>query len=564
MQTEEKVAVNPFWVTEESLQMLNGGYLLKGETVIDAIDRVCGAAAKKYIGTKWEHVAFDEFKNLIMRGWIGFSSPVWANMGTLRGLPISCFNVHIPDTMEGITDKLSEVIMQTKFGGGTSGWFGDIRSRGTAITDNGKAGGPMPFMKLFDTAMAVTSQGGVRRGAFAAYMHIDSPDIEEFLSIKDIGNDIQNLFYGVTVPDYWMQQMIDGDKDKRKIWARVLESRQQKGLPYIFYSDNVERGRPQIYKDRNLAVNASNLCAEIMLPSTELESFVCCLSSMNAELFDEWKGTNAIAVAMRFLDAILTEFIDKTADMKHMQAARNFAIRHRAVGLGVLGYHAYLQKNMIAFESFEATQINARIFRLMKEQTYAASEELGKELGYAPIFNEGETTDTPRRNTTTMALAPTTSNASILGQTSPTIEPFASNYYKVGLAKGNFMRANKYLKKLLKEKGLDNEDIWRGIMLHHGSVQHMSELTPEEKAVFKTFKEISPMEIISQGAQRQQYIDQAQSLNLQIPSTMPVKDVNTIHIEAWKKGVKTLYYQRSTSVSKEMMVNFVSCSSCEA
>lgn len=564
MQTEENVTVNPFWVTEESLTMLNRGYLLEGETVIDAIDRICGSASKRYVGTKWEHVVFEGFKNLIMRGWIGFSSPVWANMGTERGLPISCFNVHIPDTMEGITDKLGEVIMQTKYGGGTSGYFGDIRTRGSIIKNNGKAGGPMPFMQLFDTAMNVVGQGGVRRGAFAAYLDIDNADIEEFLSIKDIGNPIQNLFTGVNVPDYWMQEMIDGDKDKRKIWARVLESRQQKGLPYIFFTDNVERGRPQIYKDRNLDVNASNLCAEIMLPSTENESFVCCLSSMNLELYDEWKDTDAVFLAILFLDAILSEFIEKTADMKYMQSARNFAIRHRAVGLGTLGYHSYLQKNMIPFESFDAGRVNARIFKQMKEQTYKASEELGKELGFAPIFLEGETTDIPRRNTTTMALAPTTSNASILGGASPTIEPFASNYYKAGLSKGNFMRKNKYLQKLFKELGIDNEETWRSVMLHHGSVQHLEQLTPEQKAVFKTFKEISPMEIITKASQRQQFIDQAQSLNLQIPSTMPVKDVNHIYIESWKKGVKTLYYQRSSSVSKEMMVNFVSCAGCEA
>ncbi|AZI22140.1 ribonucleoside-diphosphate reductase subunit alpha [Chryseobacterium taklimakanense] len=551
----EEQNLDIWWLNEESEQMLNRGYLLKGETVEGAIDRITTAAAKRLYKPELQPA----FKEMIVKGWISFSSPVWANMGTQRGLPISCFNVHVPDNIEGITGKLGEVIMQTKIGGGTSGYFGELRNRGTAVTDNGKSSGAVSFMKLFDTAMDVVSQGGVRRGAFAAYLDIDHGDIEEFLSIKDIGSPIQNLFTGVCVPDYWMQDMIDGDTDKRKIWARVLESRQQKGLPYIFFTDNVNRNKPQVYKDLGLPVNASNLCSEIMLPSSKEESFICCLSSMNLELFDEWKDTNAVKLAIYFLDAVLSEFIEKTADNFYLQGARNFAIRHRALGLGVLGYHSYLQKNMIPFESFQATQFNARAFKHIREEAEAASRELANIYGEPELLR-----GYGMRNTTLMAVAPTTSSSAILGQTSPGIEPFASNYYKAGLAKGNFMRKNKYLAKLLEEKGLDNEETWRTIMLNHGSVQHMDELSDEEKAVFKTFKEISPMEIVTQAAQRQQYIDQAQSLNLQIPSTMPVKDVNYVIIEAWKKGVKTLYYQRSSSVSKELMVNFVNCSSCEA
>ena len=544
-----------WWLNEESEQMLNRGYLLKGETVEGAIERITSAAAKRLYKPELK----EAFKEMITKGWISFSSPVWANMGTQRGLPISCFNVHVPDSIEGITHKMGEVIMQTKIGGGTSGYFGELRHRGTAVTDNGKSSGAVSFMKLFDTAMDVVSQGGVRRGAFAAYLDIDHEDVEEFLQIRDIGNPIQNLFMGVCVPDYWMQDMIDGDTDKRRIWAKVLESRQQKGMPYIFFSDNVNRNKPQVYKDKGLTINASNLCSEIMLPSTQEESFICCLSSMNLELYDEWKDTDAVKLAIYFLDAVLSEFIEKTEGNYYLTSARNFAIKHRALGLGVLGYHSYLQRNMIPFESMEAKQFNAKVFKQIQEQSIAASREL------AHIYGEPEMLKGyGLRNTTTMAIAPTTSSSAILGQTSPGIEPFASNYYKAGLAKGNFMRKNKYLTKLLEEKGLDNEDVWRDIMLNHGSVQHMSQLTQEEKDVFETFKEISPMEIVTQAAQRQQYIDQAQSLNLNIPSTMPIKDVNKVMIEAWKMGVKTLYYQRSQSVSKELMINFVNCSSCEA
>ena len=550
---EEKI--NIWWFNEESEQMLNRGYLLNGETLEGAIDRITSAAARRLYKPELK----DAFKEMIVKGWISFSSPVWANMGTQRGLPISCFNVHVPDSIEGITHKMGEVIMQTKIGGGTSGYFGELRHRGTAVTDNGKSSGSVSFMKLFDTAMDVVSQGGVRRGAFAAYLDIDHDDIEEFLQIRDIGNPIQNLFTGVCVPDYWMQDMIDGDADKRRIWAKVLESRQQKGMPYILFTDNVNRNKPQVYKDKGLTINASNLCSEIMLPSTADESFICCLSSMNLELYDEWKDTNAVKLAIYFLDAVLSEFIEKTEGNYYLSAARNFAIRHRALGLGVLGYHSYLQRNMIPFESMEAKMFNAKVFKQIQEQSLAASKELANIYG-EPELLKGYGV----RNATTMAIAPTTSSSAILGQTSPGIEPFASNYYKAGLAKGNFIRKNKYLAKLLEEKGLDTEDIWRDIMLNHGSVQHMHQLTQEEKDVFKTFKEISPLEIVTQAAQRQQYIDQAQSLNLNIPSSMPIKDVNKVIIDAWKMGVKTLYYQRSQSVSKELVINFMNCSSCES
>ena len=550
---EEKI--NIWWFNEESEQMLNRGYLLNGETLEGAIDRITSAAARRLYKPELK----DAFKEMIVKGWISFSSPIWANMGTQRGLPISCFNVHIPDSVEGITHKMGEVIMQTKIGGGTSGYFGELRHRGTAVTDNGKSSGSVSFMKLFDTAMDVVSQGGVRRGAFAAYLDIDHGDIEEFLQIRDIGNPIQNLFTGVCVPDYWMQDMIDGDADKRRVWAKVLESRQQKGMPYILFTDNVNRNKPQVYKDKGLTINASNLCSEIMLPSTADESFICCLSSMNLELYDEWKDTNAVKLAIYFLDAVLSEFIEKTEGNYYLSAARNFAIRHRALGLGVLGYHSYLQRNMIPFESMEAKMFNAKVFKQIQEQSLAASKELANIYG-EPELLKGYGV----RNATTMAIAPTTSSSAILGQTSPGIEPFASNYYKAGLAKGNFIRKNKYLAKLLEEKGLDTEDVWRDIMLNHGSVQHMHQLTQDEKDVFKTFKEISPLEIVTQAAQRQQYIDQAQSLNLNIPSSMPIKDVNKVIIDAWKMGVKTLYYQRSQSVSKELVINFMNCSSCES
>ncbi len=544
-----------WWKNEESEQILNRGYLLKGETVEGAIERVCGAAAKRLYKPELK----EPFMEMVERGWMSLSSPIWANMGTERGLPISCFNVHIPDSIEGITHKLGEVIMQTKIGGGTSGYFGSLRERGSAVTDNGKSSGAVSFMKLFDTAMDTISQGGVRRGAFAAYIDIDHADIEEFLKIKSIGNPIQNLFTGVCVPDYWMQEMVDGDMEKRQVWAKVLESRQQKGLPYILFSDNVNRNKPQVYKDLNMRIHGSNLCSEIMLPSSEDESFICCLSSMNLELYDEWKDTEAVKLAIFFLDAVLQEFIEKTEGNHYLASANRFAKRHRALGLGVLGWHSYLQKNMIPFEGLEAKMLTTEIFKHIQDRADKATQDLARIYGEPELLKEYG-----RRNTTTLAIAPTTSSSAILGQTSPGIEPFSSNYYKAGLSKGNFMRKNKYLSKLLIEKGLDNEDTWRNIMLNGGSVQQVEGLTDHEKAVFKTFKEISQLEIIQQASIRQKFVDQSQSLNLNIPSELPIKDVNNLIIEAWKLGVKTLYYQRSQSVSKELVTNLVSCSSCES
>ena len=544
-----------WWLNEESEQILNRGYLLKGESPQKAIERVANAAAKRL----YKPELADAFIEMIENGWMSLSSPIWANMGTERGLPISCFNVYVPDNIESITHKLGEVIMQTKIGGGTSGYFGELRGRGSAVTDNGKSSGAVSFMKLFDTAMDTISQGGVRRGAFAAYLDIDHQDIKEFLKIKDIGSPIQNLFTGVCVPDYWMQEMVDGDVEKRQIWAKVLESRQQKGLPYIFFTDNINRNKPQVYKDLNKQIHSSNLCSEIALPSSADESFICCLSSMNLELYDEWKDTEAVKLAIYFLDAVLQEFIAKTEGNYYLQSANNFAKRHRALGLGVMGWHSYLQKKMIGFESLDAKMLTNKIFSEIQEKAVKASQDLAKIYG-EPELLKGY----GMRNTTVMAVAPTTSSSAILGQTSPGIEPYSSNYYKAGLAKGNFMRKNKYLRKLLQEKGLDNEDTWRNIMLNHGSVQHMPELSQEEKDVFKTFKEISQYEIILQASIRQKYIDQAQSLNINIPSDIPIKDVNKLLIEAWKLGVKTMYYQRSQSVSKEFVTNLVSCVSCEA
>ena len=551
-----------WWVNDESLAVLNRGYLLNGETVEGAVDRITTAAAKRLNNMELQPV----FKEIIERGWMSLSSPIWANMGTQRGLPISCFGCYIPDSVEDITHKLGEVIMQTKVGGGTSGYFGELRGRGSSITDNGKSSGSVSFMRMFDTTLDVVSQGGVRKGAFAAYLDIDHPDVEEFLQIKDIGNPIQNLFFSVCVPDYWMQEMIDGDVEKRKLWARVLESRQQKGLPYIFFTDNNNKNKSQIYKDLDLKITHSNLCSEVSLPDSTDESFVCCLSSMNLELYDEWKDTNAVYYAIYFLDAVMSEFIEKTEDNYYLKNSHNFAKRHRALGLGVLGYHSYFQKHNISFNAPETKVITQEIFGYLRREALRATKALSKIYGPAPIYNEIENypEHKKQRNTTVMAIAPTTSSSSILGQVSPGIEPYSSNYYKVGLAKGNFIRKNKYLTALLESKGKNTDEVWRHIMLAQGSVQGLDFLTPQEKEVFKTFRELSQRHILVLAQLRQKYIDQGQSLNINIPAEVPVKEVNAMMIDAWKWGIKGLYYQRSSSVAKELLTNIITCSSCES
>ena len=549
-----------WWLTEESQAMLERGYLLPNQTVEEKLNVICKYAASFYkdeVGLK------ERFLEIFERGWCSLSSPIWANFGEDRGLPISCFSSFVPDDLDKIYGTLHEVAMMTKLGGGTSGYFGKLRPLGTPIKGGGISSGLMSFTELFDTTTKVVSQSGVRRGAFAAYLDIDHPEIEEFLKVKDKGHSLQTINTAVSVSDEWMKQMKDGDKEKRELWAKILKSRREKGIPYIFFSDTANRNKPQIYKDTNSTIHSSNLCSEIFLPTSEMESFVCCLMSMNLSTYDEWKNTDAVRLAVMILDAVMSDFIKKTKNLPYMQRAHNFAVRHRALGLGVLGWHSLLQQKMIPFESFEAQQLNTSIFKYLKEKSYEASIELGEKYGYAPIFEDVETTDTKRRNTTLMAIAPTTSSSSILGQVSPSIEPYASNYFVAGLAKGSFSRKNTELEKLLESKGKNSEDVWKNIIQNQGSVQQLDFLSENEKKVFKTFQEISPLAIIQQAAARQSFIDQGQSVNLKIPSSMGIKDINTIHMEAWELGLKSLYYQRGTSVAKEAVLEMMECKSCE-
>ena len=361
--------------------------------------------------------------------------------------------------------------------------------------------------------------------------------------------------------------MIDGDTEKRKVWAKLLECRSRTGYPYIFFTDNVNNNTPEIYKQSNIKVNHSNLCSETAISDNENESFVCCLSSMNVLYFDEWKNTDAVELLVYFLDAVMSEYIAKATKIPFLERAVNFAVRQRAIGIGWLGYHSYLQSKMIPWESMEAKFKNIEIAQTISRQASDATRKLAKEFGPAPIYLEPGVTIPPeqwQRNTTTQAIAPTKSSAFILGQVSEGIEPYRTNYYIKSLAKGKFTIKNPYLEKLLAEKGYNSDETWSDILKHNGSVQHLSILSDHEKAVFKTFAEISPKEIIIQAAQRQKYIDQSQSLNLMIHPSIPVKDVNALIIEAWRLGIKTLYYQYSVNAAQEFSRDILSCKSCES
>jgi ribonucleoside-diphosphate reductase alpha chain len=539
-----------YWLNKDSRLFLERGYLTEGQTPEKRVRQIALKAQR----TLGEDGFADKFEDYMKKGWYSLASPIWANYGLKRGLPISCFGSYIGDTMESILGKQAEVGMMTKMGGGTSAYFGELRSRGSEISAGGNSNGPVHFMELFETMTNVVSQSNVRRGSFAGYMPIEHPDILEFLQIRGDGNPIQNMSIGVTVSDKFMKEMIDGDKDKRKIWGKVVQKRYESGYPYIMFSDTVNKNKPK----ESGKIYASNLCSEICLSTTEDESFVCCLSSMNLLHYEEWKETDAVQVLTRFLDTVIEEFIDKTEGLPFMDAPRKFSMEQRALGIGVLGWHSFLQSKSVAFESLEAKMLTNQIFSHMETESLAASAEMAKTLG-EPEKLKGS----GRRNMTTQAIAPTTSSSFILGQVSPSIEPLNSNYFVKDLAKGKFTYKNPHLKEVLASYGHDTPDVWKSILVTGGSVQHLMFLSDHEKDVFKTFGEISQKEIILQTSIRQKFIDQSQSINLMIHPKTPPRDTNQLLIYAWEQGVKTLYYHRGTNPSQELSRNLLTCTSCE-
>ena len=556
----------PFeWLNENSRKFLAAGYLGEG---LSAEERISNIAQRAEDILQIPGFA-DKFYYYMSEGFYSLASPVWSNFGKERGLPISCFGSHIDDDIGNILYTQSEVGMMSKLGGGTSGYFGKIRHRGAAIKNNGEASGAVHVMRLFESMVDVVSQGSVRRGRFSPYLPVDHPDIMEFLEIGTEGNPIQELTHGVTVTNDWMQEMIDGDVDKRTIWAKVIQSRGEMGYPYIFFTDNANNGAADVYKDKNLPIYASNLCTEIMLPSNHDWSFVCVLSSINLVHYDKWKDTDAVETMIYFLDALITEFLEKLESYKNssnrddqqtflfMERAYNFAKEHRALGMGTLGWHSLLQSKMLPFDSQKAYDLNSEVFKTLKENSYKASEELANKFGEPKVLK-----GYGRRNTTLNAIAPTTSSAFILGQVSQGIEPIWSNIYVKDIAKIKTTIKNPFLINLLKEKGMDTPEVWRDIRDRDGSVQHLDFLSENEKEVFKTYSEIDQMVIIYQAANRQNYLDQGQSLNIIVHPDTSTKEINKIHVTAWKLGLKSLYYQHSMNAAQKFKQK-KDCESCE-
>lgn len=686
-----------YWLNNDSRSFLGRGYLLPGVTAEERIEQIANHA---------EHILglegfAERFVYHMSRGHFSLSTPIWCNFGAGRSLPISCFGSVTPDSVAGIMETATEIAMMGKEGGGTSVYFGKVRPRGSTITNNGKSDGSFSFLKIYEAVIDVISQGTSRRSQLASYIDIDHGDIEEWLDIHSEGNPIQLSYYGVCVSNEWLEEMKAGDKYKRRIWAKVIQRRNEFGVPYIFFKDNANNNKPDVYKDKNLPILASNMCvhgdstiltdkgherigdivgqkrtiwngyewsddieivktgenqklcritvtngkeerylecteyhkwyiidpnsgeiirveakdleigntlknwftldgdivenfyviaieeveglhdtfcvnepknhtvifnnimtgncSEIMLPSNEEESFVCCLMSLNLLHYEEWKDTDAVKVATYFLDAVMSEFIRLAKNIPHLERAVRFAERHRALGIGALGWHSYLQSNMIPFESFQAMMKNSEIFKHIKEKSWEASRELAKNLGEPEILK-----GYGRRHTTLTAIAPTKSSSFILGAVSPSIEPFKSNYYVKDLAKGKTVFKNPYLVELLQSKGKDTEEVWLSILRQEGSVQHLDFLTQEEKDVFKTFGEINQLTIIQQAAQRQQFIDQGQSLNITVHPDTPTKDINQLYLTAAELGIKALYYQFNTSAAqtfnRSLLTDCVSCS----
>lgn len=688
-----------YWLNSHSRLFLERGYLDNGLTPEQRI-REIAENAERILKIKG---FADKFEKYMSMGFYSLATPVWCNFGNKRGLPVSCFGSYIEDKMEAILTKAAEIGMMSKLGGGTSGFFGSLRPRGTKISVGGESSGAVHFMEIFDKVADVISQGSARRGSFAAYMPIEHADIEEFLQIRSEGHPIQNMSIGVTVTDKFMQELVEGDKHKRKIWAKVIQKRFETGYPYIMFVDTSNKNAPKVYKDKKLKIKASNLCvapntkiltkegnitigenegkevdvwngktwsktkivktgenqkliklviivrefdeedtesfnrvelevteyhkfylkngkevqakdiaigdslikfenhkkvvfhpevvdvinenkfsdtycvneplehkavfngiltgncSEIQLYSDEENSFVCVLSSLNLLHWDEIKETDAVETLVQFLDAVNEEFVQKTEGVKYMEAAHNFAKSQRALGMGVLGWHSYLQSKMIAFESMEAKYKNTEIWKIIRERADKTTEEMAKNYG-EPELLKGY----GRRNVTTLAVAPTTSSSFILGQVSPSIEPLNSNYFVKNLAKGKFTYKNPYLKEVLKKYEKNTDEVWKSILVKGGSVQHLDFLSKEEKDVFKTFGEISQKEIVIQACQRQKYIDQAQSLNLMIPPSASPKEVNALLIEGWQSGIKTFYYQRSANPAQELARSLLTCASCES
>ena len=557
----------PSWAnTEIYVKTISKGYLLPGEKPKDAYWRVATRVAQRLNKPQMATKFFD----YIWKGWLNLATPVLSNTGTDRGLPISCFGIDVADSIYDIGNKNLELMLLAKHGGGVGIGINQIRPAGAPITGNGTSDGVVPFAKIYDSTILATNQGSVRRGAASVNLNIDHDDFEEWLEIREPKGDVNrqslNLHQCAVVGDKFMRKLEQGEPDARRKWGKLLQKRKATGEPYIMYKGNVNKSNPDMYKKNGLKVHMTNICSEITLHTDENHSFVCCLSSVNLAKYNEWRDTDLVYTATWFLDGVLSEFIQKAKNMRGFENSVASAEKGRALGLGVLGWHTYLQQNGIPFEGMEAQFETRKIFSQLKIESERASRDLASEYG-EPLWCR----ESGFRNTHLRAVAPTVSNSKLAGNVSAGIEPWAANVFTEQTAKGTFIRKNNELVKVLRKAGINNKDTWDKIMEDGGSVQDIKELDKwcyldgkmvlcEEitngdrekvypvKDVFRTFKEINQMDLVKQAGIRQQYIDQGVSLNLAFPSIASPKWINQVTMEAWKQGIKTLYYMRTESV----------------
>ena len=581
----------PTWAnTEIYVKTISNGYLLQGETPKDAYWRVATTVAKRLRKPELASKFFD----YIWKGWLNLASPVLSNTGTERGLPISCFGIDVADSIHDIGAKNLEMMLLAKHGGGVGIGINQIRPAGATITGNGTSDGVVPFAKIFDSTILATNQGSVRRGAASVNIDIEHKDFWEWLEIREPKGDVNrqslNLHQCVIVSDGFMQKVRQGDKEARKRWTAVIRKRRSSGEPYIMFKGNVNRANPEAYKQNGLKVYMTNICSEITLHTDESHSFVCCLSSVNLARYEEWKNTDLVYTATWFLDGVMEEFIQKAKFMRGFENSIRSAEKGRALGLGVLGWHTYLQDRNVPFEGLTAQFETRKIFSQIKIESERASRDMAIELG-EPLWCVG----TGMRNTHLRAIAPTVSNSKLSGNVSPGIEPWAANVFTEQTAKGTFIRKNQTLERVLDAIGKNTKTTWDQILRDGGSILGLDwiddyhvligdtakPLTTKqlEKVpaavkpdyipladVFKTFKEINQLELVKQGGIRQQYVDQSASLNLAFPKEAEPKFINQVHLEAYDQGIKTLYYMRTESVLRGDIASSATdpdCLSCD-
>jgi ribonucleoside-diphosphate reductase alpha chain len=547
---------------------ISGGYLFDGETPREAYVRVSKTIARRLYKPELAETFFE----YIWKGWLCLASPVLSNVGTDRGLPISCFGIDVADSIQDIGGKNLEMMLLAKHGGGVGIGINQIRPAGAKITGNGTSDGVVPFCKIYDSTILATNQGSVRRGAASVNINIEHEDFEQWLEIREPKGDVNrqslNLHQCAVVGDKFMRRLEQGDKEARTRWSKLLRKRKATGEPYVMFKGNVNKANPQAYKENGLKVHMTNICSEITLHTDESHSFVCCLSSLNLAKYEEWKDTNLIYDATWFLDGVMEEFIQRAKGLRGFENSVRSAQKGRALGLGVLGWHTYLQEKGIPFEGLLSQFETRKIFSQIKIESERASRNLAEIYG-EPLWCAG----TGMRNTHLRAIAPTVSNSKLSGNISPGIEPWAANVFTEQSAKGTFIRKNPTLERLLEEHNLNTNEIWNKILADGGSVQNIDALDSISighdipvKEVFKTFKEINQLELVNQAGIRQQYIDQSVSLNLAFPSEATPKWLNKVHMEAWKKGVKTLYYTRTESVLRGDIAQQAmneDCSACD-